>query len=324
MFDTKLVTDPTGVLEDFQAFLAKKNIKSEQDITRNDVQNYIAEKRECAGDILHIITTIEEYFYAVRNDLLCNELWLLHDAIGILEKMSELTKIELGEDVWKQVFGDVQMPKVGWTLDEISDFTRQMHNKMCKAAPQKKIESMYQKNAHAYQQSFDDTPREILESKGIDGFIKHFHDNLIKEIEDCRDKGVFWSATVVDDEVVNFFKENQLTYRIDNKIIIKQEPVLTKKYLHETDEKLKRYYACHCPIKKKSILQDEGGLSHSLCYCCFGHNKQHFEAAFGRKLDGRVVKTVMDEGCLECVFEIDIPEDFVQKNLKSVYAKVME
>jgi hypothetical protein len=315
MFDNKLVADNMGILEDFETFLAEKSIKSEQDITVKDVQEYVIVKREQVEDISHIINILNEYFFAVKNDFLCNELWLLLDAIGILKKMSELTKSELGEDVWQQVFGDIQMPKVGWSLDEITDFTRQMHKRLCNVVAQEQIENMYQKNAHAYQQSFDGTLREILESKGIDGLLKHLHDDFIKGIEEHCDNGDY-NGFIVDDEVINFYKENPLSYRIDNKIIMRQEPVFTKQYLHEADEKLKRYYTCHCPIKKRSILQNNSGLSHTLCYCCFGHNKQQLEAAFGRKLSGMVVKTVMDQGCLECIFEIDIPKEYYSNEIK--------
>jgi hypothetical protein len=306
------------ILEDFQTFLADRSIKSERDITSKDINDYVSERREQAKDINHTIEVLNEYFYAVNNDVLSNETWNLCDAIWIFKKMSELTKNELGEDIWQKVFGGIPMPEIGWTLDEITDFTRQMHKRISKAASQEQIENMVQKHAHGvdgYEQSVDGALREILESKGIDGLIKHLNDSIIKEAEECRDKGVLWWATIVDDDVINYFKENPMNYRTGNKIINKQGPSLTQKFLHETDEKLKRYYGCHCPIKKKSILQDEGSLSHSLCYCCFGHNKQQFEGAFGRELTGRVIRTRMDEGCLECVFEIDIPDEFIEENL---------
>lgn len=303
------VAESLRELDDFETYLAGIGVKMEKDITVKNVHSYITTKREQTEDIRRTIWAIQEYFYVARNDLLCNELWNLHDAIGILAKMSALTKSELGEDVWQRVFGDIQMPKVGWSPDEITDFTREMHKKLLNAVPIEKIESMYQKNAHAEDEAFDDTLHDIFVSKGIDGVVNHLHNELIRGLEESRAIGDLFGATEVDNGVINFFKENPLNYRIGKKLIIKQGPNLTKKFLDETDEKMKRYYACHCPIKKKSILQDEGSLSHSLCYCCFGYCKKPFDAAVGRQLSGRVLRTIMDNGCLECVFEIDIPDD---------------
>ena len=304
------ILDNLRELNDFESYFAEMGIESEKNIIVNDVHNYIAEKREQVKDISRTIWAIQEYFYVVRNDLLCNELWNLHDAIGILRKMSTLTKSELGEDVWQMVFRDVQMPKVGWSPDEITDFTREMHKKLLDAAPLDKIESMYQKNAHAEDEEFSDNALyAIYISNGIDGLIMHLHNELVHGVEACYANGDLFGATEVDDGVISFFRENPMNYRVGNKLIVKQGPNLTKRFLDETDERLKRYYACHCPIKKKSILQDAGSLSHSLCNCCFGHCKTTFEAAMGKKLSGRVLRTVMDDHCLECVFEIDLPNN---------------
>ena len=307
-------------LKDFQSFLEKRGVKSEHDITKKDINDYVAEKNAQGEDAYHYIETIIEYFISVKNGVLSHEAWLLYDAVGHFGKISELTKNELGEDAWRQVFGNTELPKFGWTLDEITDFTRQMHKRVSAVAPREHVENMIQLHAHGVEQHFDGTIHEILESRGVDGLIKHLNDEFIKEVESCRDKGIFYSGSMVDDDVINFYKENPLNRRVGNKIINKQPPSLAKEYLVETDEKLKRYNACHCAIKKHSILQNDGGLSHSLCYCCFGHSKKQFEAAFGRELSGRVVKTVMDDGCLECVFEIDIPEGVAGKNCSACNA----
>ena len=313
MFDYKMVTAlNVEILQDFQTFLGEININSEKDITKENIRDYIIARRTQAVDLDKILIVIAEYFLAVHNDYLANEAGIHTEAGWHFENIAALTKRELGEDIWCQVFGNIIMPKTGWTLDEISDFTRQMHKNLNTVAPQKQIENMLQKYAHGYEQSFDDTLSKIVETQGIDGLINHLNDNHIRELEKCQESGVLMDCAVVDDDVINFYKMNPLNYRIGNKLINKQGPNLTHKFLHETDEKMKRYYGCHCPIKKQSILQNEGGLSHSLCYCCFGHSKKQFEAAFGRAITGRVIKTRMDEGCLECVFEIDIPDEFLK------------
>jgi len=64
------------------------------------IRYYVIEKRVKTEDLKHILEIINDYFVAVSNDDLSHETWQLRDALWILEKMSELTKKELGEDVW--------------------------------------------------------------------------------------------------------------------------------------------------------------------------------------------------------------------------------
>ena len=309
---SKVTLDCTEVLKNFQSFLEDRNIKSEQEISKKDINDYIMTRREQIKDINYTICAIVDYFIAVENGELAHEAGIHLDAIATFNNLSKLTKEELGDDVWQRVFGDVEMPKVGWTLDEITDFTRQMHEKMRIAVPRERIENMFQKYAHGYEQSFNDTLHEILVSKGVDGLINHLNSTLLKELEDCYEKGELWCGQPVDDSVIKYVRDNPMNCRNGDKIINKQIPNMLKAYLLATDEKMKRYSACHCAIKKQSILQDKGGLSHSLCNCSFGHSKKQFDFAFGKQVSGRVVKTVMDAGCLECIFEIDIPDGFIE------------
>ena len=314
MFNYKIIDENrVKTMEDFQTFLEKRGVKSEKDITKEDIRDYIIEKRGQPGDINDTINIIHEYFYAAKNDFLAFEAGSHLDSEWHYHRISELIKSELGEEVWRKVFENVQMPKIGWTLDEFANFTRQMYKKLSKAAPQEQIENMMQKHAHGSDGSEYSEYNDIVKARGIDGLLRHMNDECIKEMEDWRDKDELWWGTEVDDDVINFYKKNPGCYRDGNKIINIRGLCLPKRYLNETDEKMKRYHACHCSLKKQSILQGEGGLSHSLCYCCLGYDKKQFEAAFGCELTGRVLRSVMDEGCLECVFEIDIPDDIMEK-----------
>ena len=313
MFDYKLVAeDRVKTLEDFQTFLEKRGVKSEKGITKEDIRDYIIEKREQPGDISNIINIIHEYFYAAKNDFLAFEAGAHLDSEWHYQNISKLVKSEFGEDVWRQVFENVQMPEIGWTLDEFADFTRQMYKKLSKVVSQGQIENMMQKHAHGSQFQPDKELEEILKSKGVDGLIEHFNSSTIKEAEECRDKGVLWWSNEVDDKLMDFLKKNPQFSRNGNKIIHRKGRPLPEKFYAETDEKLKRFLSCHCSLKRQSILQDEGGLSHSLCHCCLAHDMEPFIVAFGREFTGRVVHSVMDEGCFECLFEIDIPDDFIE------------
>lgn len=82
-------------------------------------------------------------------------------------------------------------------------------------------------------------------------------------------------------------------------------------YLNAADEKMKRYHACHSPFAKESVLS-ENVVSSALCNCSLGHVMNFAEAFLGRELTGKVVRSVLN-GDLTCEYEIEIPEDIMQK-----------
>lgn len=78
---------------------------------------------------------------------------------------------------------------------------------------------------------------------------------------------------------------------------------------------MKRYHACHCPFAKESILS-ENVVSSALCNCSLGHVMNFAEAFMDRELRGKVVHSVLN-GDLICEYEIEIPDDIMQKYVTS-------
>ena len=83
-------------------------------------------------------------------------------------------------------------------------------------------------------------------------------------------------------------------------------------YINETDERKKRYYACHCPFARGSILAEGAEVSRTLCYCSLGHAKVMWEAILKMELDGEVLQSVLG-GDLMCKYVIYLPEEIVKR-----------
>ena len=79
-------------------------------------------------------------------------------------------------------------------------------------------------------------------------------------------------------------------------------------YLKETDKTKKRYYACHCPFVRESILTTDK-VSKNWCYCSGGFAKFPFEQVLGRELKVTLMKSVL-AGDDVCRFAIEIGTDF--------------
>ena len=153
---------------------------------------------------------------------------------------------------------------------------------------------------------------EYLKTGDIDLFLKN---HLEKELQHFavlnRDKKDFYGQEITD-EVLEFVRSNPSMLSPERRgryLYCKAFPCSMKEYLAAEDAKMKRYYACHCPFAKESILSDET-VSPTLCNCSLGHVMNFAEAFLGQKLKGRVIRSVLN-GDLSCEYEIKLPEEFV-------------
>jgi hypothetical protein len=85
---------------------------------------------------------------------------------------------------------------------------------------------------------------------------------------------------------------------------------MAKKYLHEKDEKKKRYYYCHCPWVREAILSDLK-VSPNFCYCSAAFEKRVWDVIFDQPVKADVVESVL-KGDPICKFAIHIPKDFLE------------
>ena len=152
----------------------------------------------------------------------------------------------------------------------------------------------------------------FLKIGNLDEFIKQSLDESISHFEKLYIEKTDFYGDIITKEVLDFLKTSPSTLagvRDGDKIIITAFPANMQKYLTAADSKMKRYYACHCPFAKESILAEKT-VSSTLCYCSFGHVKNFWEAVFDRELDGEVLTSAL-KGDIKCEYFIYIPDDIM-------------
>ena len=152
---------------------------------------------------------------------------------------------------------------------------------------------------------------EYLKAGDIDIFLKNHLENELRHFEMLNKEHKDFYGQEITDEVLDFIRENPSMLspqRRGGYLYCKAFPCSMKDYLAAKDKKMKRYYACHCPFAKESILADET-VSPTLCNCSLGHVMNFAEAFLGQKLEGRVIKSVLN-GDLSCEYEIRLPDEF--------------
>lgn len=163
---------------------------------------------------------------------------------------------------------------------------------------------------------FDSAKKKFAEcGNNIDVFIKRDFEENVRNFTHLRDTGGDFYGQPITNEVYDFLMKQLGTLsavRKGSELHITAFPFNMVNYLRETDERKKRYYACHCPFARDSILSGDGEVSKTLCYCSLGHAKVMWEAILDTELNGEVSESVLG-GDLRCKYVIYLPEEILER-----------
>jgi len=298
------------VISEFELFVKENGVSTET------VNKFIRQKKAESADMLMTINAIQEYANSTQDELLVSEVFILMTDFnewcgGTMKHLSDTTRKMYGDDVWERIFYGEQMPEVGWIADEMSDFAYNIEQKYLAVSTRDNYECA-QKKGNPFARTFKESDKKNLTLDDVDILIDELNTKFFNTLKECHKSGKLFFNQKIDDTVIKEFETGKWFMRREgSKIILVKNPYIMGKYLAETDSKMKRYYACHCPWARQSILKDKT-VSKSFCYCSFGHDKYELESAFGRSLDGRVICSVLEADSLQCIFEVDIPSDILE------------
>ncbi len=236
------------------------------------------------------------------------------DKFGINTFKREIC-VALGEAFWKELVEEIELPDIENECKCQCHNMKVFMNRLEERIDTETIKHILYRVRHGLHPSQSAWARDkFLEVGDLDKFLQMCHDNEIGHfIELNREKKDFYGDEITD-EVLEFIKSNPALLapvRKGNKLYCMAFPANMQKYLDASDEKMKRYYACHCPFAKESILS-EVSVSSTLCNCSLGHVMNFTEAFLGRELEGRVLHSVLG-GDLTCEYEITLPDDIMEE-----------
>ena len=158
---------------------------------------------------------------------------------------------------------------------------------------------------------YSDEKKLFDECHTLDEFLDKNAQNFITLLEKLRDEGGLFFTQEVTDEVIEYVRNEPLIARgvRDGDILYEVKiPHMTKEFLAVTDERLKRYYYCHCPWVKGALKDGDSGISPVFCSCSAGFHKKRWEVLLEQPLKAEVVESVL-KGDDWCKFAIQLPED---------------
>jgi hypothetical protein len=144
----------------------------------------------------------------------------------------------------------------------------------------------------------------------IDAFLQLRKDEFMAELEACQRENRLFYSQEINDEVLDFVRDDPEMGggRREGKVIYETKiPYMTKQYLAESDPKMKRYYACHCPWAREAVKNEDVKLAEIFCYCSGGYHKKPFEVVFEQPLKVEVLESAI-KGDDRCRFAIYLPD----------------
>ena len=229
---------------------------------------------------------------------------------GLYQKLGEA----VGEQQRDEVFAGIEIPPLGTPNSEKPRLTQAVMERLEQWVDPETCRQVLSGSLRDLRDEwYLDERAKYAEAGSVDAYLARKGDDFIAELEKLRDEGKLYFTQPITDEVIDFVQrhpEIRQGVRMGNVLYEAKIPYMTVEYLAETDERLKRYYYCHCPWVRESLKAGDVAVSPTFCLCSAGFHKKSWEVIFDQPLQAEVVETVL-QGDPWCKFAIHLPEEAV-------------
>jgi hypothetical protein len=309
----KTIQSSIGIVREVEAFL-KGNRKVEDFGEANlpDLQavvKYFFEKKK---------NTWENYLALLRysrfagNQGLEVALLELLDGNDVLGNISNKVKKTVGEKTHSEIFSGIELHPLGTSPTEKPKTTKKLMERLEAFLGEEGCREVLLSGPHAGpKKEYLPEKKAFIESEGIDDFLLKRHKDYIRELESHMKDHTLYFTQEIDEEVLEYVRSTptcQNGVREGNIIYVTKIPYMAKQYLNEKDERMKKYYYCHCPWVREAIKTGMN-ISPNFCYCSAGYEKKPWDVIFGQPVKADVIQTVLKGDSL-CRFAIHIPDKY--------------
>jgi hypothetical protein len=239
----------------------------------------------------------------------------LLDGSEVMHSLYEKLGALVGEKTRDDIFSGIDLPPLGIPSSEKPRVTYAVMERLEQRLDPDTCERLLSGCLRRLpDESYLDFRKRYVESKNLDEFLVRKGREYVALLEQIKREGKLYFTQEITDEVIEFVRSNPAIAQGIREGSILYEikiPYMTKEYLAETDEKMKRYYYCHCPWVRESIRTGEVAVSPTFCLCSAGFVKKPWEVAFGQTLKAEVIESVL-KGDLWCKIAIHLPEHVVK------------
>jgi len=236
------------------------------------------------------------------------------DCYNGMETLRKAIEKRHGADVCGRIFC-VEPPALGAGEGERFAYTKSIADRMAELLPPGDVRAAWFQVKHgipeANWQKQDAAEREkYKDCESVEAFLRLKKQERNEMLTRLHDEDTLWFTMELTDEVLEFLLNDPHmvlgSHQGRKGIVITKVPYQAGRYLRETDGRLKRYYACHCPLMREAILSGEP-IPPEVCSCSLGH-ASHFLTGLGYNLTGEVLESVA-QGDDRCRFIFYLPDE---------------
>jgi hypothetical protein len=247
----------------------------------------------------------------------------LMDGSDVLENLSTKVKKAVGEKRHRAIFEGIKLPPLGTFSIDKPKTTKKLVERLEAELGEEGCKEVLLSGPHAGpKKAYLPERRAFLESDGIDDFLRKRHKEYVDELEQHMKERTLYFTQEIDKQVLDYVRNTptcQNGVREGNIIYVTKIPYMAKRYLNEKDEKMKRYYYCHCPWVREAIRSGID-VSPNFCYCSAGFEKRPWDVIFDQSVKADVIETVL-QGDLICRFAIHVPERYLKSTSACLRSK---
>lgn len=287
-----------------------EEVRGNEPFTLMSVRQYCSEHIAGTSDAVNRIVVLFWYADFIGDKASGTYLITLLGTLGVMESQEKRLCELFGSEVAEKVFSGLAFPPLGSDLtaypQAISAYLERLRELLSPAECQRVLAG----NHHGINSDgFKEDKRLWLDSPDLETFLQQKHQRLVANLDEHASTGKLWFEQYISKEVVDYVKEHQEIQTgvlAGNRIITQKIPYNPDAWLKVTDSKMKRFYACHCPFVRLSIMQDKP-VDDLRCYCSGGFTKLFFDYLFETDLEVELLESVLSGG-ETCKFAIKLPD----------------
>ena len=306
------IRDYIALAERFENFLAK--IGNEEENGLPDSEDVLAFS---ALLIQERLNTIDNYLALVRYGQFLNNDRIFITAVNLVDGAEVMDNLyhRLGEEVGDQkrdeIFEGIELPPMGTPSSEKPRITKIVMERLQSQVDPELCRKLLSPSLRTLDgEQFLEDRKKYLECGNLEVYLVRKGQEFIAELEQIQSEGKLYFTQEITDEVLDFVRNTPLVahgVREGNILYEVKIPYMSKEYLAETDDRMKRYYYCHCPWVRESNKDGNLTVPSMFCHCSAGFVKKPWEVIFDQPLEAEAVETVL-KGDKWCKIAIQLPE----------------
>ncbi|MFX1252149.1 MAG: hypothetical protein ACFFCZ_11135 [Promethearchaeota archaeon] len=313
--DIDKIDAAVNIINEFGTFLAKQK-KQVENASYDDLYNfsaYLIENKKNSFE--NYVTLLRFAYFKKNNEMIVASLEIL-DGREMIENFSKRLINEFGEKLRNQIFEGIEVPPLGIHPKNKPAVTKKLVERFLAKVDHEKCKTFFEVGLRSkYTESYKKPTELFHQTNDIDEFLKIRHQNLVKTLENHLQEGTLFFTQEIDEEVISYVKQNptiEAGIREGNQVIITKIPYMAKHFIHETNEKKKRYYYCHNPWIREALIEEDLPISPIFCGCSAGYFKNFWEAVFDQSVRVEVLESVI-RGDKICKFALHLPQGIINK-----------